>query len=131
MASSFSRRRSAKGHILRVLEKRTQEANAFKHRLFLCHKNTRSNARYAIVEYAQMGKSLRVSDERVAKEIAVEAAKSIWHYTIPASFFETKYDEKEESWLIRASYFEEILTLKIDALTGNVSHFKRGKSTTQ
>ena len=78
-----------------------------------------------------MGKSLRVSYERVAKEIAMEAAKSMWRYTIPASFFEAKYDDKEECWLVRASYFEETLTFRIDALTGNVSNLKREKNIAQ
>jgi hypothetical protein len=75
-----------------------------------------------------MGEILRVSDERVAREIAIEAAKSMWRYTIPSSFYEVKYDEKGKCWKVEATYFEEKLSLKIDAVTGNVSGFKVEKT---
>jgi hypothetical protein len=68
-----------------------------------------------------MGEALRVSDEKMAKEIAMEAAKSMWRYTIPSSFYKVEYDQNAKSWNIEASYFEEKLTFKIDAKTGNVS----------
>ena len=76
-----------------------------------------------------MSKPLRVNSEKAAKEIGIEAAKSMWNYAIPASFFETEYDKKEETWLVKTVFFEETLTFKIDALTGNISSFKREKST--
>jgi hypothetical protein len=75
-----------------------------------------------------MGEALRVSDERMAKEIAMEAAKSMWRYTIPSSFYKVEYDQNAKSWNIEASYFEEKLTFKIDAKTGNVSAFKIKKA---
>jgi len=75
-----------------------------------------------------MSEALRVSDERAAKEIAIEAAKSMWRYTIPSSFYEAEYDQNAKSWSVEASYFEEKLTFKIDAKTGNVSAFKIEKT---
>jgi len=75
-----------------------------------------------------MSEALRVSDERAAKEIAIEAAKSMWRYTIPSSFYEAEYDQNAKSWNVEASYFEEKLTFKIDARTGNVSAFKIEKT---
>lgn len=69
-----------------------------------------------------MGDTLRVSDAQVA-EIAMEAAKSMWRYTIPSSFYEVQYDENDKSWKVEASYFEK-LTFRIDAKTGYVSGFK-------
>jgi len=71
-----------------------------------------------------MGGALRVADAQVAKEIAMEAAKSMWRYNIPSSFYEVKYDDKGKYWNVEAHYFEEKLTLKIDATTDNVSTFK-------
>jgi hypothetical protein len=75
-----------------------------------------------------MGHTLRVNDARAAKEIAIEAAKSMWRYTLPNSFYEVKYDEKAKSWNVEVNYFEEKLTFKIDATTGNVSGFKIEKN---
>jgi hypothetical protein len=75
-----------------------------------------------------MGHTLRVNDARAAKEIAIEAAKSMWRYTLPSFFYEVKYDEKAKSWNVEANYFEEKLTFKIDATTGNVSGFKIEKN---
>jgi len=75
-----------------------------------------------------MNEALRVSDERTAKEIAMEAAKSMWRYTIPSSFYEVDYDRNAKSWNVKASYFEEKLTFKIDAKTGNVSAFRIKKT---
>lgn len=71
-----------------------------------------------------MNESLRVGDERAAKEIAIEAAKSMWRYTIPISFYQAKYDEKTKCWTVQASYFEDKLSFRIDAVTGNVSSFR-------
>jgi uncharacterized membrane protein YkoI len=75
-----------------------------------------------------MGGPLRVNDERMAKEIAMEAAKSMWRYNIPSSFYEVEYDQNDKSWKVEAKYFEDKLTFKIDAATGNVSGFKIGKT---
>ena len=75
-----------------------------------------------------MVETLRVSDARAAKEIAMEAAKSMWRYTIPSSFYEVKYDKDAKSWNVEASYFEEQLAFKIDAKTGNVLAFKIKKN---
>jgi hypothetical protein len=75
-----------------------------------------------------MTEALRVNDERTAKEIAIEAAKSMWRYTIPSSFYEVEFDENAKSWNVEANYFEEKLTFKIDAKTGNVSAFKIKKA---
>jgi hypothetical protein len=75
-----------------------------------------------------MGEELRVANAQAAKEIAIEAAKSMWRYTIPGSFYEAKYDENSKSWNVEASYFEQKLTFKIDAVTGNVSAFKIAKT---
>jgi len=71
-----------------------------------------------------MSKEPRVVDAQAAKEIAIEAAKSMWRYTIPTSFYEAKYDENSRSWNVEANYFEQKLKFKIDAVTGNVSAFK-------
>lgn len=65
-----------------------------------------------------------VRDAKTAKEIAIEAAKSMWRYTVPSSFYEVRYDESDKSWNVEVSYFEEKLTFKIDAATGNVSTFR-------
>jgi hypothetical protein len=78
-----------------------------------------------------MGETLRVSNARLAKEIAIEAAKSMWRYTIPGSFYKVEYDEKGKCWKVEAEYFEEKLSFKIDAMTGNVSAFKVEKSSQQ
>lgn len=75
-----------------------------------------------------MSKEPRVVDAQAAKEIAIEAAKSMWRYTIPSSFYEAKYDENSRSWNVEASYFEQKLTFKINAVTGNVSAFKIEKT---
>jgi len=74
-----------------------------------------------------MGDTLRVSDAQVAREIAMEAAKSMWRITIPSSFYEVQYDEKDKSRKAETSYFEEKLTFRIDAKTGYVSGFKVGR----
>lgn len=52
----------------------------------------------------------------------------MWRYTLPSSFYEVKYDEKAKSWNVEVNYFEEKLTFKIDATTGNVSGFKIEKN---
>ncbi len=75
-----------------------------------------------------MSKELRVVDAQAAKEIAIEAAKSMWRYTIPSSFYEVEYDENSRSWNVEASYFEQKLSFKINAVTGNVSAFKIEKT---
>jgi hypothetical protein len=75
-----------------------------------------------------MGQAMRVGDVRVAKEIAIEAAKSMWRYTIPSSFYKVKYDKNDKSWNVEANYFEEKLTFKIDAATGKVSTFRLKKN---
>lgn len=74
-----------------------------------------------------MDKGKRVPDEGTAREIAIEAAR-MWRYTIPSSFYEVKYDEKSKCWNVEANYFEQKLTFKIDAATGNVSAFKVEKT---
>jgi hypothetical protein len=51
----------------------------------------------------------------------------MWRYTIPSSFYQVDYDEKGKCWNLEASYFEEKLTFKIDAATGNVSSFRLEK----
>lgn len=71
---------------------------------------------------------MRVSDAQVAKEIAMEAARSMWRYNIPGSFYEVEYDENDRSWNVEATYFEQKLTFKIDATTGNVSGFRIEKA---
>jgi hypothetical protein len=76
-----------------------------------------------------MAKGLRVEDARSAKEIAIVAAKSMWGYTIPGSFYEAEYDENAKCWNVRAEYFEQKLSFKISAETGNVSAFKVEKTT--
>jgi hypothetical protein len=78
-----------------------------------------------------MSKALRVPDARAAREIAIEAAKSMWRYTIPSSFYEVEYDESDRCWNVKAEYFEEKLSFRIDAATGNVSAFKVEKSSQQ
>jgi hypothetical protein len=75
-----------------------------------------------------LNEALRVGDERAAKEIAIEAAKSMWRYTIPSSFYEAEYDDKAKCWIVQASYFEDRLRFRIDAVTGNVSSFKVEKA---
>jgi hypothetical protein len=50
--------------------------------------------------------TLRVSNAQVT-EIAMEAAKSMWRYTIPSSFYEVQYDENDKPWKVQASYFEK------------------------
>lgn len=71
-----------------------------------------------------MGGALRVDDGQTAKEIAMEAARSMWRYNIPSSFYEVEYDENDKFWNVEATYFEQRLTFKIDATTGNVSGFR-------
>ncbi|MCJ7424902.1 hypothetical protein MUP01_11650 [Candidatus Bathyarchaeota archaeon] len=71
-----------------------------------------------------MDNALRVNNANMARDIAIEAAKSMWRYTIPSSFYEVEYDKKGKCWMVAASYFEERLSFKIDAVTGNVSSFK-------
>jgi hypothetical protein len=71
-----------------------------------------------------MGGALRVDDGQTAKETAMEAARSMWRYNIPSSFYEVEYDENDKSWNVEATYFEQKLKFKIDATTGNVSGFR-------
>ena len=78
-----------------------------------------------------MGETLRVPDAGTAREIAIEAAKSMWRYTIPSSFYEVEYNENGKCWNVKAEYFEEKLSFRIDAATGNVSAFKVEKSAQQ
>lgn len=75
-----------------------------------------------------MGKALRVGSAEVAKEIAVEAAKGLWRYTVPSSFIKAEHNENDQSWDVEVDYFEVKLTFKIDAVTGNVSKFRSSKS---
>jgi hypothetical protein len=75
-----------------------------------------------------MDDALRVTDATVAKEIAIEAAKAMWRYTIPSSFYKVEYDRKAQAWNVEADYFEQKLKFKIDAKTGNVSAFKIEKT---
>jgi hypothetical protein len=70
-----------------------------------------------------MGKALRVGNAELAKEIAVEAAKELWRYTVPRSFIKAEHNENDQSWDLQVDYFEVKLTFKIDAVTGNVSKF--------
>jgi hypothetical protein len=70
---------------------------------------------------------MRVDNAEAARDIASEAAKSMWRYTIPSSFYEIEYDKSDKCWKVEASYFEEKLSFKIDAVTGNVSSFKTEK----
>lgn len=71
-----------------------------------------------------MDQILRVNDSRTAKHMAMEAAKSMWRYTVPSSFYKVKYNRAEKAWDVEATYFEERLVFKIDAETGNVSNYK-------
>jgi hypothetical protein len=48
----------------------------------------------------------------------------MWRYTIPSSFYEVEYGEKDKCWNVEASYLEKKLLFKIDAVTGNMSSFK-------
>ena len=66
----------------------------------------------------------RVGSIHAARQIAAEAAKAMWRYTIPSSFYDVQFDEEDKAWNVEADYFEETLTFRIDALTGNVSGFK-------
>jgi hypothetical protein len=75
-----------------------------------------------------MSDALRVRSAEKAREIAVEVAKSMWRYTIPCSFCEVGYDENDRSWHVEVDCFEDRLTFKIDAVTGNVSAFRREKA---
>jgi hypothetical protein len=75
-----------------------------------------------------MDDALRVADAIAAKEIAIEAAKAMWRYTIPGSFYKVEYDEKAQAWNVEADYFEQKLKFKIDAKTGNVSAFRIEKT---
>jgi hypothetical protein len=75
-----------------------------------------------------MNDALRVTDAAVAKEIAIEAAKAMWRYTIPGSFYKVEYDGKAQAWNVEADYFEQKLQFKIDAKTGNVSAFRIEKT---
>jgi uncharacterized protein (DUF1684 family) len=52
----------------------------------------------------------------------------MWRYNIPSSFYEVEYDQNDKSWKVEAKFFEDKLTFKIDAATGNVSGFKIGKT---
>ncbi len=45
----------------------------------------------------------------------------------PSSFYEVKYDKEGKCWKVEANYFEGRLSLKIDAITSNVSFFKLEK----
>jgi hypothetical protein len=75
-----------------------------------------------------VNENLRVSDAAVAREIAIEAAKAMWRYTIPSSFCEAEYDKESRAWNVEVDYFEQKLNFKIDAKTGNVSAFKIKKA---
>jgi hypothetical protein len=66
----------------------------------------------------------RVNDSRTAIHIAMEAAKSMWGYTFPSSFYEAKYNETEKAWDVQATYFEKKLRFKIEVETGAVSSYK-------
>lgn len=37
---------------------------------------------------------------------------------------EANYDEKAKCWTVQACYFEDKLSFRIDAVTGNVSSFR-------
>jgi hypothetical protein len=76
-----------------------------------------------------VNESLRVGDAAAAREIAIEAAKAMWRYTIPSSFCEVEYDKKARAWNVEVDYFERKLNFRIDAKTGNVSAFKINKAT--
>jgi len=54
----------------------------------------------------------------MAKEIAIEAVRSMWRYAIPSSFYEVEYDKEDKCWKVEANYFEGRLSLKIGAMTG-------------
>jgi len=71
-----------------------------------------------------MDQILRVNDSRTAKHIAMEAAKSMWGYTFPGSFYEVKYNKAEKAWDVQATYFEQRFCFKINAETGDVSNYK-------
>jgi hypothetical protein len=71
-----------------------------------------------------MDQILRVNDSRTAKHIAMEAAKSMWGYTFPSSFYEAKYNKAEKTWDVEATYFEQKLRFKINAETGSVLSYK-------
>jgi uncharacterized membrane protein YkoI len=75
-----------------------------------------------------MSDTLRVRSAEKAREIAVEAAKATWRYTIPCSFCEVGYDENSKSWHVEVDCFEDRLRFKIDAATGNVLTFRREKA---
>lgn len=71
-----------------------------------------------------MIETLCVNDAKTARDIVIEAAKSMWRYTISSSFYEVEYGEKDKCWNAEASYFEKKLLFKNDAVTGNMSSFK-------
>lgn len=66
----------------------------------------------------------RVGSVHAARQIAAEAAKAMWNYTLPSSFYEVQFDEDDRAWDVEANYFEEKLSFRIDAMTGNVSAFR-------
>ena len=78
-----------------------------------------------------MTKNLQVGDAKIAKEIAIEASRSMWRYVIPDSFVEAQFDDFRNCWTVVADYFEERLMFRIDAGTGNVSAFRLRKQGSQ
>lgn len=71
-----------------------------------------------------MNEVCRVGNVHAARQIAAEAAKAMWNYTLPSSFYDVQFDEEKKTWDVEADYFEEKLSFRINALTGNVSGFK-------
>lgn len=78
-------------------------------------------------KWTSMRDVMRVDNAKAARDIAIEAAKFMWRYTIPSSFYEIEYDKSDKCWRVEASYSDEKLSFKIDAITGNVSPFKTEK----
>ena len=74
-----------------------------------------------------MGGALSVADAQVARESAMEAAKSTWRYNIPGSFHQVKNDKKDKSWSVEATCFEQKPTFKTAETTDDVSAFRIGK----
>jgi hypothetical protein len=57
--------------------------------------------------------TLRVNDAKTARDIVIEAAKSMWRYTIPSSFYEVEYGEKDKCWNVEASYLRKSYCSKL------------------
>ena len=54
-----------------------------------------------------MSEALRVNDEKMAKEIAIEAVRSMWRYTSPAPFMKLNMTRKANAGKWRQTTLKE------------------------